>query len=185
MYVRAEFTAGARLRDPFAQGALAPPSVLVQGSYALWQFGQWSLAPSLGVQVGLGSPFVHAVIQPGVTVHRRINSMFGVHARLDVPLALTRAGVEPVTYVPVPASRPNEIGAGTTFRRTNVPVPDVNQNLTLAPGLEVAAGASLYVRAGLALTAEVIFNGYLGDSLYFYPIVGGGLGVLVDYEILP
>lgn len=52
-------------------------------------------------------------------------------------------------------------------------------------GFEAAVGGAFYIRSGLAITAEAVFDLYLGNGGSVYPIIGGGLGILVDYEVLP
>ncbi len=185
VWVRAEYATGVRLRDPFGQGRLAPHSLLVQGSFGFVHLGQWILGPSLGVQVGIASPFTQIGIQPGVTIHRRLSHRLALTGRVDLPLFITKGGAEIAGLLPVPSGRPNEIGMGSPGFINNVPYPTGGYNPALAPGIEVAAGVAVYLRAGLAVTAEAIVNTYFGDSQFVYPIVGGGVGLLFDYEMLP
>lgn len=185
VWVRAEYSTGLRLRDPFGQGALAPHSLLVQGSFGFVHLGQWILGPSLGVQLGIASPFTQVGIQPGVTIHRRLSSRLALTGRVDIPFFLTKQGGVIEGTLPVPQDRPNEFGSGTLPYQRAVPYPSSSYNPSLAPGLEVAAGVAYYLRAGIAVTAEAVFNTYFGDSMFVYPIVGGGVGVLFDYEMLP
>jgi hypothetical protein len=51
--------------------------------------------------------------------------------------------------------------------------------------VELAAGGALYLLSGFAVTAEVSFNMYFGDGGIIYPLIGGGIGLLFDYEVLP
>jgi len=185
IWLRAEYATGVRLRDPFGQGALAPHSLLVQGSFGFVHLGSWILGPSLGVQVGIASPFTQIGVQPGVTIHRRLSHRLALTGRFDIPLFFTKGATEIGGLLPVPGTRPNEFGMGTLAFQRNIPYPTGSYNATLAPGLEVAAGVAYYLRAGVAVTAEVVVSTYLGDSQFVYPIVGGGVGLLFDYEMLP
>ena len=76
-------------------------------------------------------------------------------------------------------------GYGYSLNRTTLPVPSAGYCPTLGLGVEVGVGAAFYVTSGIAITAEGIFDVYFGDSRIVFPIVGGGLGVMVDYEVLP
>lgn len=52
-------------------------------------------------------------------------------------------------------------------------------------GLELGLGAAVYLTSGIALTGELTGDIYFGDSMRVYPVVGLGLGLMVDYELLP
>ena len=68
------------------------------------------------------------------------------------------------------------------------PEPELLDVLSTADAMVVtvlAAGGALYLLSGFAVTAEVSFNMYFGDGGIIYPLIGGGIGLLFDYEVLP
>ncbi|MDO9020257.1 MAG: hypothetical protein Q8S73_43765 [Deltaproteobacteria bacterium] len=183
--VRTQFGIGARLRDPFSYGVLSPPSVLVQGTYAFLHLGKFLLGPSLGLQGGIDGNGAQIAVQPGVQIYRRFTDVIAAHARVDVPLLITRGACQRSPGLMVPAGSPQWVGSGIAANRGVVYPPGWGYCPELSVGFEVAAGAAFYVRSGLAVTAEAIFDLYLGNGGSIYPIIGGGVGILVDYEVLP
>lgn len=183
--VRAQFGIGARLRDPFSYGVLSPPSVLLQGTYAFAHVGKFLLGPSLGLQGGLDANGPQFAVQPGVQIYRRFTDAVSAHARVDVPLLITRGACERPPALMLPPGSPQWVGSGVAPNRGVVRSPGWGFCSELSVGVEVAVGGAFYVRSGLAVTAEAIFDLYLGNGRSIYPIIGGGLGILVDYEVLP
>ena len=55
----------------------------------------------------------------------------------------------------------------------------------VAVGLELGGGAAYYLTSGFALTGELSFGMYFGDRGTVYPNLGVGIGVLIDWEVLP
>lgn len=185
LLVRAEFGIGARLRDPFSYGVLSPPSVLVEGTYAFVHLGNFLLGPSLGLQGGIDRNGMQFTVQPGVQIYRRFTSAVSAHARVDVPMLITRGACQRSPGLAIPAGSPQWVGSGIAPNRSVVYPPGWGYCPELSVGFEVAAGGAFYIRSGLAITAEAIFDLYLGNGGSVYPIIGGGLGILVDYEVLP
>lgn len=183
--VRTQFGIGARLRDPFSYGVLSPPSVLVEGTYAFLHVGRFLLGPSLGLQGGLDRNGPQLAIQPGVQIFRRFTAAVAAHARIDVPLLITRGACERQAGLMIPTGSPQWVGNGIAPNRSVVYPPGWGYCSELAVGFEAAVGGAFYVRSGLAVTAEAIFDLYLGNGGAVYPVIGGGLGILVDYEVLP
>lgn len=179
--VRAEATVGARLNDPYAQGALAPITPFLQGSYLFLRAGGFLMGPSLGAQAGIDPASPQFTAQVGWQVYRRFSGRFAFTGRLDVPLLITR-GACPVDRVNADPGFP---GYGIEPNRNTLPVPSTGYCPAVGVGVEAAAGAALYITSGVALTAEAIFDMYFGDSAILFPVVGGGLGLMVDYEVLP
>lgn len=179
--LRAEGFGGLRLSDPYAQGAATPFGALLEGSFLFLKVGPLLLGPSLGVQVGFDPVGTQAAIQPGVHALWRLGPRFGLTGRVGVPLLIT-PGACPVDRV---MADPGFTGQGFPLNASTIPVPSVGNCPTLAFGAEVGAGAALYLTSGIALTAQATFSMYFGDSFLFFPVLGGGVGVLVDYEVLP
>lgn len=183
--LRAEFGIGARLRDPFSYGVLSPPSVLVQGTYAFLHVGKFLLGPSLGLQGGMDRNGAQFAVQPGVQIYRRFTSAVAAHARIDVPLLITRGACQRSAGLMIPPGSPQWVGGGIAPNRSVVYPPGWGYCPELSVGFEAAVGGAFYIRSGLAITAEAVFDLYLGNGGSVYPIIGGGLGILVDYEVLP
>lgn len=183
--LRVEGAVAARLSDPFSFGALAPPSVLVQGAFPFVHLGSFLLGPALGVQAGVDANGAQVAFQPGVTLYRRFTERWSANARVGVPILLTRGACPVPGALPVPAGRADLQGHGVQGNRNSVPVPGAGYCPTAAVGLEAAVGGAFYLTTGFAITAEAIFDLYFGDGSLTYPLVGGGLGVLFDYELLP
>lgn len=179
--VRAEFVAGLRLSDPYAQGRAAPFGALLGGSFLFVKAGPLLMGPSLGVQLGFDPVGAQAAIQPGWQALWRVSPRFGLTGRVEIPFLIT-PGACPVDRV---MADPGFVGQGYDFNRNTLPVPSAGTCPTLAVGAELGVGAALYVTSGIALTAEAMFDMYFGDSFLFFPVFGGGVGVLVDYEVLP
>ena len=55
----------------------------------------------------------------------------------------------------------------------------------LAVGLEAGASFAYFLTSGLALTGELNGGVFFGDSGVTTPLLGVGLGVLVDHELFP
>lgn len=180
--VRAEFSTGFQLQDPFAQGRLAPPSLLVEASFAFLRVGPVLLGPSLGVQAGFDGTYAQLAVQPGIMGHWRLSPRWALNARVDVPLLITRGACEPFATL---SAGPGFQGSGILANRGQVIAPGPGYCPALAVGTEVAVGGAFYVRSGFAITAEAIFDLYFGDGGFIYPSIGGGIGVLLDSEILP
>lgn len=185
VFLRVEGGLSARLSDPFSFGALAPPSVLVQASFPFLHLGGFLLGPSLGVQGGIDANGAQGAVQPGVTLHRRFTERWAANARVDVPILITRGACPPPGALPVPVGRTDLQGMGVQGNRNSVPVPGTGYCPTVAVGVEAAVGGAFYLTSGFAITAEAIFDVYFGDGGLTYPLIGGGLGVLFDYEVLP
>lgn len=179
--VRGEATVGMRLNDPYAAGTLAPPGGYLQGSFLFLHAGPFLMGPALGFQAaadGIGPQFA---VQPGWQALARLSGRFGVTVRAEIPVLITR-GACPVERVP---ADPGFQGHGVEINRTTLPVPSTGYCPTVSLGLELAGGAAVYLTSGVALTGEVIFDMYFGDSFIPFPVLGGGLGLMVDYEVLP
>lgn len=183
--LRTEFGVGARLRDPFSYGVLSPPSLLVQGTYAFLHVGNFLLGPSLGLQGGIDRNGAQVTVQPGVQIYRRFTAALAAHARVDVPVLITRGACPRGPGLMISTGSPQWVGGGIAPNRSVVYPPGWGFCPEVSVGLEVAVGGAFYVRSGLAVTAEAIFDIYLGNGGSIYPIIGGGLGILVDYEVLP
>lgn len=179
--VRAEAVAGVRLSDPYAQGSAAPFGMLLQGGFLFVKAGPLLMGPSLGVQMGFDSVGLQTAIQPGWQALWRLAPRFALTGRVDIPLLIT-PGACPVDRVP---ADPSFMGQGFQINRSTLPVPSAGTCPTFAFGAELGVGAALYLTSGIALTAEASFDMYFGDSFLFFPVFGGGVGLLVDYEVLP
>ncbi len=179
--VRAEATVGALLNDPFDAGSLAPITPLLEGSFQFLHVGRFLMGPSLGFQAGFDVTGAQFAIQPGWQVTLRLASRFAVTGRAAIPVLITR-GACSADRVRADNGFP---GFGFSLNRTTLPVPSSGYCPTTAVGVELAAGAALYITSGIAVTAEAIFDTYFGDSGIVYPLIGGGVGVMVDYEVLP
>jgi hypothetical protein len=179
--VRAEAVAGLRLSDPYAQGSAVPFGALLQGSYLFMKAGPLLMGPSLGLQLGFDPVGTQAAIQPGWHALWRLMPRLGLTGRVDIPLLITPGGC-PVDRVP---ADPTFMGQGFPINTTTLPVPSAGTCPTFAFGAELGVGAAFYITSGVAITAEATFNMYFGDSFLFFPIFGGGLGLMVDYEVLP
>ncbi len=181
LLVRAEATTAARLSDPFAQGSLAPVTAFVEGTWAFLHLGRFLFGPSLGFQAGFDRTGGQYALQPGVAVYRRFSPGFAFTARVDVPILFTQGACDPQP----PLMANGLTGHGISDNVNFIPAPGVGFCPGTSVGIEAAAGAAFYVRAGLAVTAELSFDYYLGDGRLGYPLLGGGLGLLFDYEVLP
>jgi hypothetical protein len=179
--VRAEATLGARLNDPYAAGSLAPITPLLEGSYQFLHVGRFLMGPSLGFQAGFDATGAQFAIQPGWQVYRRFAGRVAVTGRASLPILITR-GACAADRVRADNGFP---GFGFSLNRTTLPVPSSGYCPTASVGIELGAGGAFFITSGVALTAEVIFDTYFGDSGIVFPIFGGGVGVMVDYEVLP
>ncbi len=179
--VRAEATVGARLNDPYDAGALAPIAPYLQGSYQFLHVGRFQMGPSLGFQAGIDHVGAQFAIQPGWQVFRRFTGRLALTGRVEVPILITQ-GACAVDRVRADPAFP---GHGFSLNAMTLPVPSAGYCPTVSVGVEAAVGAALYLTSGVALTGEVIFDLYFGDSAITFPILGGGLGLMVDYEVLP
>jgi hypothetical protein len=179
--VRAEGVVGARLVDHYEQGVLTPFGALLQGSFLFLKAGPLLMGPSLGVQLGFDPVGTQVAIQPGWQALWRLSPRLALTGRLDIPLLIT-PGACPVDRV---AADPGFSGQGFPVNTSTLPVPSAGTCPALAFGGELGVGAALYITSGIALTAEATFDMYFGDSFLFFPIFGGGLGVMIDYEVLP
>jgi hypothetical protein len=164
---------GLGFNNAYGRGLVLPPFVFLQGSFTFLNVGAIHMGPSLGAQSGLD--FAHSgvqwTVQPGWMVHYRPTSALALNARLDVPFLFTRGVTQPEMVNPSSGQAP-------------VYAP-IHHTLDAGFGIEAGLGAAYYLTAGLALTAELSGGFYFGDSFYTFPYVGLGLGVLVDFEILP
>ncbi len=179
--VRAEATVGARLNDPYSVGALAPVSPLLEGNYQFLQVGSFLVGPTLGGRAGVDATGAQFAVQPGWQVYRHFSGRLALTGRAVIPILITR-GACTAERVRADSGVP---GFGFSLNRTSLPVPSAGYCPTASVGIELGAGGSLFITSGVALTAEVIFDTYFGDSGISFPIIGGGLGVMVDYEVLP
>ncbi len=179
--IRGEATAGLRASDPFSLGALTPVSAFVEGTYAFLKVGSFLFGPSLGIQAGFSPAGGQYTLQPGVAGYRRFSPTFAMTARIDVPILLTAGDCGTLGLQPSGSN----MGSGISDNVNFVHVPNTGYCPTTSVGIEAAVGAAYYLRAGLALTGEITFDYYVGDGMLGYPIVGLGLGVLFDYEVLP
>lgn len=191
LLVRLEATGAFRLSDPLNHGAVGPIGGLVQGTYAFVHAGDLLLGPSVGVQIAGDHTGLQYAVQPGVALYRRFSPTFALTARVDVPILITRGLCDDQQPRVVPDANRNPANPSTYWLGSGasapdrVPTPEVGFCPTTAVGVEAAAGAALYLRAGLAVTGEVTFNTYFGNGGLTYPMVGAGLGLLLDYEVLP
>jgi hypothetical protein len=162
---------GLSFNDAFGAGLLAPPWLMVDGGYLLKTFGSIRTGPRLGVQLGFDShSAVQYAVQPGWMVLARSSSTLGFTGRLDVPVLITRGRNE---YTNLDSAPGTPIQVLTTQPRT------------VSFGVEAGFGAAYYLTSGIALTGEISASLYFGDSFYTYPVLGLGIGALVDYELLP
>ena len=180
--VRAEATVAGRFLDPYSYGRLAPPGLLVDGTFAFLHVGRFLLGPSLGFQAGWDQNGGQYAVQPGAMLYRRFTNAIAAHARVAVPLMVTRGTCERPAPITVTSQF---IGAGYGGNRTQVQPPAWGFCPELSVGVEAAVGAAYYVRSGIAITAEAVFDLYFGNGGSVAPILGGGLGVLIEYEVLP
>ncbi len=181
VFVRAAGTVAARLTDPYSQGTLAPPGAYVSGGFGFLHVGPTIMGPSLGVQAGFDPVGVQVAVQPGWQMWWRLASRLAFTARVEIPILITR-GACPVDYVPADMGFQ---GAGFGLNRNRLPVPATGYCPTVTVGVEAAPGLAFYVTNGVALTAEAVFDFYVGDSLLPFPLLGGAVGLMVDYEVLP
>lgn len=179
--VRGQFVAGLRLSDPYAQGRMTPLGASLGGSFLFVKAGPMLMGPSLGVQLGFDPVGTQVAFQPGWQALWRMGSRFGLTGRVEIPLLVT-PGACPVDRI---MADPGFTGQGFELNRTTIPVPSTGTCPTVTFGAEVGVGAAVYVTSGIALTAEATFDMYFGDSFLFFPILGGGVGVMIDYEVLP
>jgi hypothetical protein len=187
LVVRALAGAGLRINDAYNAGLLAPPYAFAQVSYLFVNAGPVRLGPALGGQVGLdvGHGPLQFTAQPGVLAVIRVAPIFAWTARLDVPILFTRGAAR---YSATAPNAPAEmVRAATPFTSpfSNASGAPFARPYTVGFGVEGAFGGALYLTAGVALTAEVTASMYFGDSFYTFPVIGGGLGLMVDYEMLP
>jgi len=57
-------------------------------------------------------------------------------------------------------------------------------NFGVVPGFELGIAPAIYVTSGIALTAEVSLSSYFGDGGAYFGF-GAGLGLMIDYELVP
>jgi hypothetical protein len=179
-----EATTAARLVDPYAQGSLGPVGAFVDGTLTLFHGGRFHFGPSLGLQLGFDASVSQLAIQPGFGVFARLSPRVAVHGRIGVPLLVTRGLCPDEAPLEIPVGMGQLRGGGIAPNQGVVRVPGAGYCPTLAVGVELGAGAAFYLTSGLALTGEVTFDFYRGDTVGF-PLVGGGLGILMDLEVLP
>lgn len=177
---------GLRVFDPWGAGALAPGWIHAQGAYLFVRGGPFVMGPSLGAQVGLdvGHSAPQFTAQPGWLMRARFSQRWGLLLRADIPILVTRgANVDrPEFRVQDP---PNDaMGNPPAVRRADVRAP-FERPYTAAFGIEVGGAGAFYLTSGIALTAELNAGMYFGDSFFSYPVIGVGLGALIDYELIP
>ena len=51
--------------------------------------------------------------------------------------------------------------------------------------IELGIGGVYYVTSGIGVSLEINGGAYFGDSFFTMAYLGGALGVVVDYELLP
>lgn len=183
LLLRAVASTAYRINDPFAIGRLAPPTLTIDGAFTLLHFGQFQFGPYLGLQIGFdrGGAQPQFAVTPGVVLTRRFSSLFALNARVAVPLAIVRGYCQPFA-LPAPTDLQ---GMGSVMNRAVVQVPDTSYCPELSVGVQAAAGAAFYIRSGFAVTAEVSFDLFFGDGGIIYPLLGGGIGLLFDFEVIP
>lgn len=181
LLLRATASTAYRINDPFAVGRLAPPTLTLDAALTLAHLGRFQIGPYLGLQIGFdrGTQTQFAVV-PGAVIQRRFSNLFAFNARVGVPVAIVRGNCPAL-----PLDATGREGMGALANRRFVQVPDTSFCPAVSPGIEVAAGGALYLLSGFAVTAEVSFNMYFGDGGLIHPFIGGGIGLLFDYEVLP
>lgn len=182
LLLRATGSTAYRINDPFATGRLAPPTLTVDAAYTFLNVGRFQIGPYLGLQIGFdrGGAQPQFAVTPGAVVNRRLGSVVALNARLAVPLAIVRGYCPPFAL-----NADGRVGMGSVMNRNVVSVPDTSYCPELSVGVQVAAGGAFYIRSGFAVTAEVAFDVFFGDGGIVYPQIGGGIGLLFDYEVLP
>jgi hypothetical protein len=171
-----------RINDPFAVGRLAPPTLTVDAAFTLVHLGRFQFGPYLGLQIGFdrGGTQTQFAVVPGAVIQRRFSNLFAFNARVGVPIGIVRGNCPSFQL-----DATGREGMGAAVNRRFVQVPDTSFCPAVSPGVELAAGGALYLLSGFAVTAEVSFNMYFGDGGIIYPLIGGGIGLLFDYEVLP
>ena len=137
--VRAGANVGARLSDPFAQGALAPITPYVEGTYAFVHLGSFLLGPTLNFQTGIDKTGAQFAIQPAATLFRRFNNLFGLTARVGVPLLVANHGPSTFgrddnAFVLVDAEGERELPRGAKLALARALVAEIAARLPRAAG---------------------------------------------------
>jgi hypothetical protein len=186
-----------RLFDPYSAGALAPGWIHGQAGYLFLNVGRFRMGPTLGGQLGLdpGHSRPQGALQPGWTAMTRLNPRMALLGRIDLPLVFTRSwdpAQDTCIYLPGNPPRPGQPDTRvpqvqaqcqpSNMIPARVPYGAVP---ALAVGLEAGATFAYFLTSGLALTAELNGGVFFGDSGVTTPLLGVGLGVLVDHELLP
>jgi hypothetical protein len=178
-HLMARITGGGaiRLLDPWGSGAFAPPWMLVQGSFLFGAGGPVRLGLSVGGQLGFdqGRSGMQYALQPGLVALIRPSGSIGLLARLDVPILFTRG-----------QNTIEQLGSGTDGLTGHSPIRyPADRPIVATMGFELGLGATYFITSGFGIVLEVNTSLYLGDSGFSYPLLGGGLGLVVDYELLP
>lgn len=188
---------GLRLFDPYSAGVLAPGWIHGQVGFLLLNAGKFRMGPTLGGQLGLdpGHSAPQGTIQPGFTAMYRLNSRMALLGRVDVPFLITRSwdpALDTCVYLTGAAPRPGQ----PDTRAVRVELQCQPSNMiparvpygsvpAVAVGVEAGATFAFFLTGGFALTAELNGGAYFGDSSVTTPLLGVGLGALIDYELLP
>jgi hypothetical protein len=170
-----------RLNDVYGAGLNTPPYVLLDGQFLFLNAGDFHMGPGVGLNVGFNgshAPGVQTALAPQWFAQWRLRPAFGLTGRLGVPIVFTR-GVTEVQTVndPRPAGSP-----GTEHTQVRAPV---NPTTAVGAAIELGIGGVYYLTSGIGLSLEINGGLYFGDSFYLFPYVGGALGVVIDYELLP
>ncbi len=193
LLVRLQGGVGLRLVNPWGASPLSPPWIHAQIGFLFINAGPVRMGPTVGGQIGLdlGRAGVQGAPQVGWAMLVPVAERVSLNIRADVAGMITRGSAafrpsamrtnpsacEPFNIAPVMLPNTQSGGSG-------VDVPQGTRScIGFVPGFEVAAGPAIYLSSGIALTAELAFSGWIGDSL-FYPVLGLGLGLMIDYEML-
>jgi hypothetical protein len=186
-----------RLFDPYSAGVLAPGWIHGQAAYLFLNAGRYRMGPTLGAQLGLdpGHSPPQGALQFGWTAMTRLTPRMALIGRVELPLVFTRSWdptLDTCIYLPGNAPRPGQPDTRvpqvqgqcqpSNMIPARVPYGSVP---ALAVGVEAGASFAYFVTSGLAVTAELNGGAFFGDSGVTTPLIGVGLGVLVDHELLP
>ncbi len=160
----ADVGTGLRLRDPFLQGSASPNFAELQVAYILGRGDDFSFGPALGIPmglVGLAQPRLQAGVTPALALYWR--PMLRRGPFMDVAV-LARLGL------PVVATAGASLG---------------QSKLDVSIGGQFGASVLLFVRAGLALHAEIDLSVFFGEGREIFPIASGQVGLCAAFEVFP
>lgn len=171
--------AGLRLNDAYGAGLNTPPYVLVDGQFLFLNAGNIHMGPTVGVHLGFNSGHADGVqtgIVPGWSAHWRLARPFALTARFGLPIVITR-GLTTTQAVDDPRNN-----SSVMYTPAQAPVGSTTE---VGLGFELGVGGIYYITSGIGVTAEINGGLYLGNSFYTFPYVGGAVGLVIDYELLP